>query len=59
MSRLTASLGGVEGNIKLSSDWEESPLVEKAAIALHPGCGRLASSSFRAKASLKTRLKPF
>ena len=51
MSRLTASLGGIESNIELRSDWEEPPLVEKAAIALNPGGGRLASCSFRAKAS--------
>ena len=60
MSRLAASLSGIESNIKLSSDWEEPPLVEKAAIALNPGGGRLASCSFRAKTSfLKMKLNPF
>ena len=60
MSRLTASLGRIEGNIKLSSDWEEPPLVEEAAIALNPGGGRLASCSFGAKASfLEDEIRTF
>ena len=59
MSRLTAGLGRIESNIELSSDWEEPPLVEKAAIALNPGGGRLASCSFRAETSfLRMKSKP-